>query len=311
MVNNKTYQASAPGSIMLFGEHAVLRNKLALVSAVNKKIHVKLIPRSDNQIIINSNLGKYETRLDKFEHNNLFKFVLTSIEHHISLIPTGFELVITSEFSHTVGLGSSSAVVVAVLHCLMQWLLNSIDTRTLFHDARNIIRNIQGSGSGADIAASVYGGVLAYRPDNPLEIKKINFLPEVSLIYAGYKTSTPVVIQKVNELIKSNPEKYTKLFNQMESCVSKAKSAFEQKDLITIGLLMQEHQEYQKLLNTSDSKLETLISESLEQDNIFGAKISGSGLGDCIIALGKINKNISGEIIPIKLSSDGVCCESK
>lgn len=311
MESNQSYQSSAPGSIMLFGEHAVLRNKLALVSAVNKKIHVKLMPRLDNQIIINSNLGKYKTRLDKFEHNDLFKFVLTSIEHHISLIPTGFELVITSEFSHTVGLGSSSAVVVAVLHCLMQWLLSTVDTSILFHDARNIIRDIQGAGSGADIAASVYGGVLAYRPDNPLEIEKIHFLPEMSLIYAGYKTPTPVVIQKVNELIKSNPGKYTKLFNQMESCVSKAKSAFEHKDLKAIGLLMQEHQEYQRLLNTSDSKLEKLISESLEQDNIFGAKISGSGLGDCIVALGKISKNISGEIIPIKLSSDGVCCESK
>ena len=37
-VSNDVYTASAPGSMMLFGEHAVLRGKQAIVAAVNKRI---------------------------------------------------------------------------------------------------------------------------------------------------------------------------------------------------------------------------------------------------------------------------------
>ena len=309
----KTYRASAPGSIMLFGEHAVLRNKLALVAAVSKRISVKLTPRLDNRIIINSNLGNYETSLDNFENNSLFKFVLTSIEHHLSLAPTGFDLEISSELSHQVGLGSSSAVVVATLHCLMQWLINTIDTKILFYDARNIIQEVQGCGSGADVAASVYGSIIAYRAEN-LELEKISFQPEFTLKYSGYKTATPIVIEKVNNLIKNDPEKYKIIFDKMEQCVIKAKKAFEQKDLNLIGELMQEHNNYQKLLGTSDQTLESLISQVIIQDNIYGAKISGSGLGDCIVALGKTGKTgkiTPKEIIPINLSSEGVRCEGE
>lgn len=309
----KSYRASAPGSIMLFGEHAVLRDKLAIVAAVNKRIAVKLTPRPDDQINIVSNLGEYKTSLNKFENQNLFKFVLTSIKHHINLIPTGFNLHITSEFSHQVGLGSSSAVVVAVLHCLMQWLINKIDTNVLFLEARNIIRAIQGCGSGADVAASVYGGSLAYRQENPLEIEKLDFLPEISLIYSGYKTPTPDVIKKINLLEKNQPEHYKEIFNLMDQCVLQAKSAFAHKDLVLIAELMTKHQHYQKLLGTSDNTLEKLIAELLAQKNIMSAKISGSGLGDCIVTLGKIkpNINISGELIPVKLSLEGARCESE
>lgn len=309
----KSYGASAPGSIMLFGEHAVLRDKLAIVAAVNKRITVKLTPRPDDQINIFSTLGEYKTNLNKFKNQNLFKFVLTSIEHHISLIPTGFDLHITSEFSHQVGLGSSSAVVVAVLHCLMQWLINTIDTKILFFDARNIIREIQGCGSGADVAASVYGGSLAYRQENPLEIEKLNLLPDISLVYCGYKTPTPDVINKVNLLENSQPEQYIKIFNLMDQCALKAKNAFMHKDLALIAQLMKEHQHYQKLLGTSDNTLEKLITESLAQENIMSAKISGSGLGDCIVTLGEIKTktNISGEIIPVKISLEGARCESE
>ena len=39
------YTASAPGSLMLFGEHAVLHGHAALVAAVDRRVTVTLRPR--------------------------------------------------------------------------------------------------------------------------------------------------------------------------------------------------------------------------------------------------------------------------
>ena len=45
-----SYSARVPGSLMLFGEHAVLYNKRAIVTAVNHYIKVTLTPRFDRNI---------------------------------------------------------------------------------------------------------------------------------------------------------------------------------------------------------------------------------------------------------------------
>ena len=66
-----TYKFSAPGSIMLMGEHAVLRNQLAIVGAVDKRMTVTLTPHENNRIEIYSSLGNYHTTLDKTLHSIL------------------------------------------------------------------------------------------------------------------------------------------------------------------------------------------------------------------------------------------------
>ena len=50
---------SAPGSLMLLGEHAVLEGSRALVCAINRRITVELRVRSDRVVKIVSELGDY------------------------------------------------------------------------------------------------------------------------------------------------------------------------------------------------------------------------------------------------------------
>ena len=49
------FKASAPGSLMLLGEHAVLHGKPALVGALDKRITVTLTPMRHDRIEIISN----------------------------------------------------------------------------------------------------------------------------------------------------------------------------------------------------------------------------------------------------------------
>ena len=48
---------SAPGKLMIMGEHAVLHGKKALVAAVDQRLHVYLEARDDQTLEIQSALG--------------------------------------------------------------------------------------------------------------------------------------------------------------------------------------------------------------------------------------------------------------
>ena len=289
------FRVSAPGSIMLMGEHAVLRNQLAIVGAVDKRITVTLTPHENKRIEIYSSLGNYHTTLDELKITPPFQFILAAIQRYQSQLLTGFRLDIKSEFSSKVGLGSSAAVVVATLACLMSLNVgaknfsplhcnDNINLQQLFLDARATIQAVQGRGSGADVAASVFGGVVAYRME-PLLIEKSENLFDIALLYTGYKTATPEVIRRVDARVSTDPEKYAALFKEMGRYSEDAWKAIKEKNWSLLGKVMRLHQYSQELLGTSDETCAQLLGLLNQHPQVMGSKISGSGLGDCLVAL--------------------------
>lgn len=311
-----SYKASAPGTLMFFGEHAVLRNKLAIAGATDQRLEVTLTPRDDSCVSIESSLGNHQTTLETLKVDKPFHFILQAITHYKKQLTHGFDLKVTSQFSHNVGLGSSAAIVAATLCNLHQWLDLSLDNMDLFIAARDVIQKTQGRGSGADVAASIYGGLVAYRM-KPLLIEKLNHLPEIDLIYTGYKTPTPEVINIVNTRVERKPKNYAELFGVMGTCTAKAIQAINNKDWSQLAELMCKHHLYQEALGTSDKTIKKIIDATKTDKNILAAKISGSGLGDCVVTLGKANqadlfKNIPDvKIISTNLSQTGLHYESQ
>src|SRR5690625_7706145 len=88
-------------------------------------------------------------------------------ENNVSWHP--FSLSIKSELDdeqsgRKYGLGSSAAVTTAAISVILQAFAPTLATKEVIFKLAAITHiNIQGSGSGADIAASTYGGVLAYK----------------------------------------------------------------------------------------------------------------------------------------------------
>ena len=52
--------------------------------------------------------------------------------------------------------------------------------------------------------------------------------------------------------------------------------------------------------------LDKLINQLNSSSSIYGSKISGSGLGDCVIGLGQY-RNKSSNLLDIKVSDKGMC----
>jgi mevalonate kinase len=74
--------------------------------------------------------------------------------------------------------------------------------------------------------------------------------------------------------------------------------AIQEQDWLELGFLFNEQQKCMKSLGVSDDHLDSLIAELRAQPNILGAKISGSGLGDCVIGVSSSGHTISKLVIP-------------
>jgi mevalonate kinase len=309
---SQLYKVSVPGSMMLLGEHAVLVGKEAVVVAVDKRLHMELIPNSSNTITISdSRLGIMTQTISDLQIVAPYKFVCCAILEFKSVIKTGFTLNINSEFSSVIGLGSSAAATVATVAVLSQWLYGEPFTPDqVFMVAKKVILAVQGSGSGADLAASVFGGVINYTMQ-PCVYTRLPNIPSLTAVYCGYKKPTPEVIQIVTTAARSQPELFAALFAEINSIVQQAKLAIQQQNWHELGLLFNQHHELQKRLGVSDTLLNSIVEKLIAQNTIYGAKISGSGLGDCVIGLGALQQQIfaqqNGVVqFPVKIDLEGL-----
>lgn len=281
-------KASAPGSLMLLGEYAVLYGKFALVCAVDKRITVTLSPRSDDKIEIESALhGHYSTDIAQLNIEKPFHFVLGALKSCQAHMKRGCDIKIESEFSDKVGLGSSAAVTVATLAALVSWLNIRTSPVDLVRQGKNVIRHIQGVGSGADIAASVYGGMVGYQAQ-PLSVEKIPLQHPLTVLYAGFKTPTVDAIKQVQNSFSTYPNVFRSISNSIGQCAVEGMQFAKKEDWSALGKIMNIQQGLMGSLGVSTPLLHAMVEELRRQPGIVGAKISGSGLGDCVIGLGEL-----------------------
>lgn len=314
VLERTVYKASAPGSLMLMGEHAVLADKLALCAAVEQRVHVSLQPRTDNKVCLSSNaFPDYQTTINKITIEKPYQFVLGVLSAYLDDLSSGCEIHIDADFSHTMGLGSSAAVTVATVSVLRQWLALPLMLSDIMQSARAVVRKVQGRGSGADVAASTYGGIVAYRQEDVVP-QVLTQIPELTAVYCGYKTTTPEVIKIVMERYQHQPEKLADIYQQIDACVQQTLIAWQHSDWPMVGKLMNQHFILQQALGVSDAVLDYIVNSLQQQPGCYGAKISGSGLGDCVIGLGQIKtllfpdqRLVNALQFSVKVIDKGVC----
>jgi len=209
-----------------------------------------------------------------------------------SRIKSGFTIAINSDFSSTLGLGSSAAVTIATVAALGNWLYSKkLAPKKILVIAKQAMLNVQGIGSGADLAASLYGGVLNYN-SRSLNHNKLPIIPGLTAVYSGSKKPTREVIDIVNSAKVKQPQVYASIYKAIQVCVARAVIAIKKGDFLALGQLFMHHQGLQYSLGVSNKTLDTLISQICDYPEIFGAKISGAGLGDCIIGLGTLRDGV-------------------
>lgn len=291
------------------GEHAVLHGYPALIAATNKTITVCITVRDDNKITINS-LDKnnqplfatYESTIEHLADNACFNIVITALKNNQAFLNSGCDILIKSTLPASCGLGSSTALTVACIGAINQWLEHPSNNNTLYAEAKALVKQVQGIGSGADVAASVLGGLILYKDEKTLAASAtpVHSRPPLSLVFSGNKVPTAIAVSKIDKLKAVNSEKITDIFKSMRDLVASSLMALNHHDLNKLGDLFNAQQALMRELHLSTPLLEGIVETLNKDPNIYGCKISGAGLGDCIIAVGSFRKNIFSNHATIK-----------
>lgn len=284
-------KVSAPGKLMLMGEHSVIYGHPCIVTAVDQRMGVSIGESGDNIIRIHApevgldNFSLAIQNLDTAEVPKGAKFITVGLRNFFRRFenPIGLTIDTSSEFSSQFGFGSSSAVTVGIIKGLSEFFGLSLSNRQIFDLSYQTVLDVQGVGSGFDLAAAIWGGTI-YFITGGKEIKRLEVenLPMV-IGYTGIKADTVSLVKKVSELRTEKPEFIEQIFSSISSLVQKGKVLLEKEDFVNFGKLMYANQELLDNLEVGGQKLSDLIYAA-RNAGALGAKLSGAGGGDCMIA---------------------------
>ena len=139
-------------------------------------------------------------------------------------------------------------------------------------------------------------------------------MPKLRLIYCGYKTSTPIVIEQVRQAAIHNPQRFKQLYEQMGACVETGVDALSAANWFTFAQSMDQYQRLMRYLGVSDETIEIIIQlakKQVKNGELFGAKISGSGLGDCVLLLGSDRLDWPHTQMSVQIDPQGVRQEAR
>ena len=276
--------ASAPGKVILFGEHFVVYGVKAILCSINKRVTVTAEKTSERKISINSKIGKLELEPDKpiSEINSPLKPFYYLANKAVENKDTGIHIQIDSEIPLGAGLGSSSACCVAGAAAIFK-LFGNISKEEVLKLAIEAERTIFENTSGADCTVCTYGGIMEYDKNNGF--KKIEHEPNFQLVIinSNMEHSTQSMVSKVKEFENKNTEEFSRLSDLESKLVEDVLKLVKENKIQEIGQKMNQNQEYLENIGISNKELTKMIK--IGQESSFGAKITGSGGGGCIFAL--------------------------
>lgn len=277
--------ASAPGKIILFGEHFVVHGTKAILAAIDKRVTVTSTFTENKTIKVDSQLGtievpissSYEEVKSEFRPFVYLANKIINSEQNAS----GLEITIDSDIPIGVGLGSSSACCVAAAASISE-LFNELSSEEILKMSIEAEKTIFPDTSGADCTVCTYGGMIEYpsveKIDNTFDL---NLLIANSMIPHNTKNS----VEKVNKFKENDEERFSQLCDLETKLIDEVITAMKNNDATTFGLKMSENQKYLEEIQISNDTLRDMIS-SLKEISL-GTKITGAGDGGCIIALVK------------------------
>ncbi len=310
---------------MLFGEHAVVYNHPCLVTAVDQRIRLtaEILDEQNFELeaedVDVSGYSKPLSDLGKGEIPKGAQFVEIAVKNLYEKfgLDKGLRVTTTSEFSSKFGFGSSSASTVCVVKALSELFSLNLSNKEIFDIAYKTVLDIQGKGSGFDVAAAIWGGTIYFLTGGKtIQPLAIDHLPLI-VGYSGIKADTVILINKVKEKFAKNQTRLDEIYKKIEAIVEKSKTFIVSSNWEEAGKLMTENQKLLGELGVSIDKLDNMI-EAVLVKGAYGAKLSGAGGGDCMIALspdgkkGDIEKGIGkagGEVISVVTNAEGVRIE--
>ncbi|MFP3946608.1 MAG: mevalonate kinase [Archaeoglobaceae archaeon] len=265
--------ASAPGKVILFGEHAVVYGRHAVVTAINRRCYAEVKRSSDFRI--QSKVGV--SGLDFKKH----PYISYAVKRFRELRKVeGAEIKIDSEIPLGSGLGSSSAVTVSVLGALNAEFEGGLTREDVFEIARSVELDVQGKGSGIDPYISTYGGTWLTPDKKQFNIEGLQFV----VVDSQQSSSTRKMVSRVARLRDEYPSIIDAVFDVIGHISVSSVEHLQNKDLQALSRLMHFNQCMLQSIEISTEIIDLLV-QNLSRAGIT-AKITGAGGGGCVVGVG-------------------------
>ena len=277
-------KASAPGKVILFGEHFVVYGVKAILCAIDKRITVTAEKTEGGKISIQSNIGNLESDPGKpvSEINSPLKPFYYLADKMLKNENIGIKIIVESDIPLGVGLGSSSACCVAGAAAISR-LFRKTSNEEILALAIEAEKTIFENTSGADCTVCTYGGIMEYDKENGFH--KIESKPNFHLVIANsnIEHSTESVVGEVRQFKEKDEIEFSSLCKKESKLVEEVLEILTENNVEKLGTKVRENQEYLETIGVSNDKLREMIQ--VGQTKSFGAKITGAGGGGCIYAL--------------------------
>lgn len=324
-------EISVPGKLFIAGDYAVVEpGHPAIIVAVDQFINVTIEGARKNGSIQSAQYSDLPIRWTRrngelvLDHReNPFHYILAAIRltekyaQEKGTLLSFYDLKVTSELDNSngrkYGLGSSGAVTVATVKALNLYYDLKMDRLTQFKIAALAHLAVQGNGSCGDIAASCYGGWLAFSTfDHEWVLRKqqewtltqllTSDWPELSIRplivpkslrlligWTGSPASTSDLVDQVYQSKEAKEKGYAKFLADSKDCVNRLIDGFLNEDSRTIKKMITENRKL--LVGLSSLTGVTIETPALKKlcdlaETYRGAaKSSGAGGGDCGIVI--------------------------
>lgn len=315
----------APAVVKLFGEHAVVYDKLAVAAAINLVANASLTRGEEGHLTLDlPNFNEYGVQANEEYLRNLFKaykekslqdflaefsseetekslplFVIAArlaYEHGVNVF--GRYVSLDSEIPKSYGLASSAAICTAFTVSLINADTEHADLTDeqiidVARDGERIIHRNPNAG-GIDVSASYYGGVVSFKKSRTPQAvpHKITGDVKLSLIDSGPKTSTAEMVARVRKRYddKETHDAITSIFEEIDRCSIRGLHILETMDLNDKSVLA----ELGSVMDQNQNALSRLgvsserFDKAIRVANLtgaYGAKLSGGGGGGIALAL--------------------------
>jgi len=307
-------KATAPGKIIIFGEHAVVYDKLGIAAAIDLRVSCKI---DKSKEITVENIGIFKSTANDIRNVNIHmgtliekkdfptvasilrddpnictKYVISQVMKKASPIrrsasasdrPRPFSMKNHSPLRK--GMGGSAAIFSAEAKALSKFLGVNLSKKEISDIAYSgdVIAH-GGTPSGIDNSTVTYGGYVAFKKSRGPEHLKIKSMLPLVIGDTKMPASTAQTVSMVRNLVEKGDKKVIQAIDDIEHISEQAIESIKAGDLIRVGKLMDENQKKLRVLQVSSPELERLI-EAAKAAGAYGAKLSGSGGGGIMIAV--------------------------
>ena len=289
-----SFTASAPGKVILFGEHAVVYGQPAIAVPVTQvRASATLMPNitgSPGEVRILAPDVGLDSLWEHLSPENPIGAAVMGVKSTLGInqVPA-CTIKVVSTIPVASGLGSGAAVSVAVIRALAGFLGNPLPDEQISALAYEVEKIHHGTPSGIDNTVVTYAQPVYFAQGRAIEIFGVTQPFTILIGDTGLPAPTKESVNDVRAAWKADPRTYNRLFAAAGSIAKTARQAIEGGHPEWLGPLMDENHELLVKMNVSSPELDNLVSAA-KDSGALGAKLSGGGRGGNMIALVKADQ---------------------